>query len=342
MKDTVVNVTRPVDMLEVDARRNRLANRGFRRMFRPGEVTLGLFFPIESFLGDRPKMQGQVDLAQRAEQGGFSALWFRDVPLRDPRFGDVGQVFDPWVYLGYIAACTSEIALATGAIVLPLRHPIHTAKAAASIDQLSEGRLVMGVASGDRPVEFPAFGRDFDVRGEEFREHLARFRSLLGESYPETDSLFGKMNGTDLVPKPWANGIPLIVAGYSQQSLDWIAENSDGWITYPRGLEAQQSVAGNWRDAVSRVRKPNEFVPFSQSLYIDLDADPDHPPLAIHLGFRLGRHQLLMLLARLRSMGVSHVALNLKYGRRHACTVVEELIEYVIPELSTFALAGTA
>ena len=45
-------------------------------------------------------MRDQVALAQRAERAGFAALWFRDVPLRDPSFGDVGQVFDPWVYLG--------------------------------------------------------------------------------------------------------------------------------------------------------------------------------------------------------------------------------------------------
>jgi luciferase-type oxidoreductase len=97
-------------------------------------------------------------LARRAEELGFAALWFRDVPLRDPNFGDIGQVYDPWVYLGWIAAQTRTIALATGSIVLPLRHPLHTAKAAASIDQLTRGRFVLGVASGDRPIEFPAFG----------------------------------------------------------------------------------------------------------------------------------------------------------------------------------------
>ncbi|WP_234815094.1 LLM class flavin-dependent oxidoreductase, partial [Noviherbaspirillum denitrificans] len=125
--------------------------KGFRRMFSPDRLTLGVFFPIESFERDQPSMQHQEYLARRAEELGFAALWFRDVPLRDPSFGDIGQVFDPWVYLGWIAAQTREIALATGSIVLPLRHPLHTAKAAASVDQLSGGRLVLGLASGDRP-----------------------------------------------------------------------------------------------------------------------------------------------------------------------------------------------
>lgn len=66
---------------------------------------------------------------------------------------EAGQVYDPWVWLGWIAAQTSTIALATGSIILPLRHPLHTAKASASVDQLTGGRFVLGVASGDRPVE---------------------------------------------------------------------------------------------------------------------------------------------------------------------------------------------
>src|SRR5689334_4259932 len=130
--------------------RPRRTNHGFARMFLPGRLTLGVMFPIEAFAGDTPSMRGQIALAQRAEAAGFAALWFRDVPLRVPSFGDTGQVFDPWVWLSYIGASTSNIALATGSIVLPLRHPLHVAKAAASIDQLTDGRLVLGVASGDR------------------------------------------------------------------------------------------------------------------------------------------------------------------------------------------------
>ena len=98
-------------------------HRGFARTFNAGRLSLGLFFPIEAFQGDTPMMSNQIELARRAEVFGFSALWFRDVPLRDPSFGDVGQVFDPWVYLGFIAAQTSTIALGTASIAIPLRNP---------------------------------------------------------------------------------------------------------------------------------------------------------------------------------------------------------------------------
>lgn len=73
---------------------------GFRRMFAPNRLSLGLFFPIEAFEKDEPAMRDQPALARRAEELGFAGLWTRDVPLRDPNFGDLGQVYDPWVWLG--------------------------------------------------------------------------------------------------------------------------------------------------------------------------------------------------------------------------------------------------
>lgn len=76
-------------------------------------------------------MQNQIVLAQQAERLGFAALWARNVPLNDPSFGDLGQIYDPFVWLPTISAHTSNIALATGAIILPLHHPIDVAKAAA-------------------------------------------------------------------------------------------------------------------------------------------------------------------------------------------------------------------
>jgi luciferase-type oxidoreductase len=309
--------------------RPRRANPGYARMFAPGRLTLGVMFPIEAFEGDTPSMQGQVALAQRAEAAGFAALWFRDVPLRVPSFGDTGQVFDPWVWLSHVSASTSEIALATGSIVLPLRHPLHVAKAAASVDRLSGGRLVLGVASGDRPDEFPAFGVDAEARGEIFRERFELIRTLHGRPFPSVSGAWGAMHGIDLVPKPIADGVPMLVTGRSRQSLEWIARHADGWITYPRSPQHQLQQVEDWREAIERER-PGEFLPFAQSLYIDLEVDADAPAAPIHLGWRLGRNRLRLLLQELGALGVSHVALNLKYGRRDASQVLEELARHIV------------
>lgn len=303
-------------------------------MFAPSRLSVGVFFPIENFKGDQPTMREQEKRARRAEALGYAALWVRDVPLRDPSFGDVGQVYDPWVYLGWIGAQTSHIALATGSIALPLRHPLHTAKAAASVDQLTRGRLVMGVASGDRPVEFPAFGVDFEERSALFRENLLVMRRVLAESFPTLQSRYGVMFGkADLIPKPIGR-LPMMVTGHAGQRLEWIAQNSDGWITYPRGLERQAEVVANWRASVAGIA-PGMFKPFTQSLYLDLADDPDHPPEPIHLGFRGGRNVVLRFLESLREIGVNHVILNLKYGARDAGEVLDEIGREVLPRLAT-------
>jgi luciferase-type oxidoreductase len=285
-------------------------------MFAPGRLTLGVFFPIEAFERDQPTMQRQERLARRAEELGFAALWFRDVPLRDPNFGDVGQVYDPWVYLGWIAARTHVIALATGSIILPLRHPLHTAKAAAeSVDQPSGGPFLLGVASGDRPVEFPAFGVQFEKRDALFRENLRVIREVLQEDFPEVRSHYGAMSGTaDLIPKPRAR-LPIFITGNSRQDLEWIAENSDGWIMYPRPLAMQMEIVAQWQAAVDAVA-PGVFKPFAQSLYVDLTRNPDEPSTPMHLAFRGGRKVLLRFLDALRAAGVHHVIFNLKYGKR--------------------------
>lgn len=315
---------------------------GFQKMFAPGRLTLGVFFPIEAFQRDEPTMRHQEHLARRAEELGFAALWFRDVPLRDPSFGDIGQVFDPWVYLGWIAAQTRTIALATGSIILTVRHPLHTAKAAASVDQLSGGRLVMGVATGDRPVEFPAFGVDFENRDALFRENLRVIRTALAEEFPRMQSSYGQLLGmADLVPKPIGR-LPILVTGSSRQTLPWIAENSDGWIYYPRPLDQQAATVERWREA-TRIAAPGVFKPFAQSFYVDLSDNPNEPPTPIHLGLRGGRNAIFQFLDALREIGVNHVILNLKYGRRDAGEVLEEIGREILPQLEATQLeAATA
>src|SRR5690625_893586 len=93
---------------------------GFQRLFRPQALTLGLILPLETHpRRAAPTMENHLQLAQRADELDFGALWMRDVPFFDPEYNDVAQVFEPMVYLGYLAAATSRIALGTTGIVLP-------------------------------------------------------------------------------------------------------------------------------------------------------------------------------------------------------------------------------
>lgn len=124
-----------------------------------------------------PDMQHHAELIKQADELGFRAAWVRDVPLYDPNFGDAAQIFETFTYLGYLASHTQNILLGTAAVVLPLRNPWLVRKAAATVQTLSHERLLLGVASGDRPSEYPIFGVDYHSRGESFRQAVEILRA---------------------------------------------------------------------------------------------------------------------------------------------------------------------
>ena len=315
-------------------------NRGYNSVFRMNRLSVGLVVPLEAYThGPMPSMSRHVGRVQLAERLGFSALWLRDVPFNVPSFGDAGQLYDPFVYLGLLAGQTQRIALGVASIVLPLRHPAHVAKAAASVDVLSAGRLLLGVASGDRPEEYPAFNLPFAGRGERFRDSFD-YIERMWETAPAFENAYGSpYGGMDMLPKPTSGSLPLLITGGSQQDPDWIARHGDGWITYPRGVAEQARSISDWRVRVEAVGEPVK--PAVQSLYIDLTRDPQAPPQPIHLGFRLGVNHLRAYLKSLEEIGVNHVALNLRFNQADTEETMQRLADDILPDFSWAGIADT-
>lgn len=306
-------------------------NRAYNQTFQPGRLTLGLVVPLEAYPHRaEPEMARHVERARLADALGFSALWLRDAPFNVPGFGDAGQMFDPFVYLGLLAGATRDIALGVASIVLPLRHPAHVAKAAASVDQLSGGRLLLGVASGDRPDEYPALGMGFADRGARFRDAVAYIRAV-AQAYPTAETAHGALDGRiDLLPKPVSGRLPLLITGGSQQSPDWVAAHGDGWMTYPRDAATQGGMVAAYRARAAQAGAPEK--PVMQSLYIDLLAEDDAPPRPIHLGFQSGARFLKSYLGALQALGINHVALNLRFNGADVEDTIARLAETVLPD----------
>ncbi|MDX2701543.1 LLM class oxidoreductase [Streptomyces sp. PA03-6a] len=309
-------------------------------------LTLGLELPLDNDWGagrraaDQqagrpfgvPDLSGHADLARLADGLGFSALWLRDVPVYDPlAFGDAGSVFDVFAYLGHLAALTEHVVLGTSAVVLPLRSPLHVAKAAATVDVLSGGRLVLGLASGDRPVEYPLFGADFDGRGQAFRDGVRTLRAAwatpapgLGLALPGTGLRAERR--IDVLPKPVGGDIPIAVAGSARQAPEWIAGHADAGLNYPRPLDALRDDVQRWRELTG-----GRYKPYLTPMLLDLVADPAARPEPIRLGLRTGRTALVDHLGAMADLGVAHVSLNLRPGDRPVAEVLHELAEEVLP-----------
>lgn len=305
---------------------------GFSRTFQENKLTLGLILPLETYEGNIPEMDlaKQIKRAKIADESLFASLFVRDIPLNDPSFGDVGQMYDPWIFLSYIAAHTKNIALGTASAITSFQHPLNLAKSAASFDKISGERLLFGLATGDRSIEFNAFRVDREKRAQIFQEALSVMRKAWGNSFPIIQTNQVNLTGeTDILPKPILGDIPVFITGFSGQSLEWIAENGDGWLFYPRNPFLQERMIKKYRSFT------NKFKPFAQSLYIDLCENPHEEPTYMQLGFKSGRKFLIDYLYELQEIGVNHVILSTKDSRRPIEDTIQELIEEVVPHFPT-------
>ncbi|MEM7257700.1 MAG: LLM class oxidoreductase [Pseudomonadota bacterium] len=312
----------------------RSINTAYNTVFTMGRLSLGLVVPIETYAtSDTPPMHQHVERVQLAETLGFSAVWLRDVPFRVPSFGDVGQGFDPFVYLGLLSAHTTTIALGVASLILPLRHPAHVAKAAATVDVLSNGRLLLGVASGDRPEEYPALNIPFQERGARFRDSYEYIRRM-ADSAPSVNNAYGVVtNGMDMLPRPTGVALPLLITGGSQQSPQWIARHGDGWMTYPRGEQQQSILIQEYRTSAINAAEPVK--PVIEPLYIDLVENANAPAQPIHLGLQLGINTLKQYLKSRQQIGVNHIALNLRFNRANTEQTLHMLASELLPDFQT-------
>lgn len=303
----------------------------YQRMYKEGGLTLGLHIPLENFQSKTPTMAKQVELAQAAEEYGFTTLWLRDVILEDPQFGDpaVGQIYDSLIYGTHLLSQTKQIAIGTSALVLPLRHPLRMAKEVATIEALFPERFIMGISSGDRRADFKGLGVDHASRGSQFREAFSFLEKALYEHYPRIDSSYGHIEQATLVPI-LKNRIPTMVTGFAQQELDWLGQNGDGWMYYPQGPMRQLEAITAWRESAAR-QNHTEFRPFSMPMHLDLAEDPDKEATPIRLGFRIGRNKLIELIEVYKTIGVNHLFFALFDSDRPAGEVIHELGEYVLP-----------
>ncbi|MFM0616315.1 LLM class oxidoreductase [Paraburkholderia nemoris] len=310
----------------------------YSRLFAKGRLTIGLIAPLETHPGrTTPTMKDHAAMASKADEQGFGALWLRDIPFFDPEYGDVGQVFDPIAYLGFLIAHTKNIALGTAGLVLPFREPLILGKQIASLDNLSESRLLFGISSGDRPAEYPMFGVDFDTRGERFRETYDLFKKVTEQSYPEFSSArFGRGTGAlDLLPKPMKGIIPAIAIGHAQQDEDWIAANLDGLIRAAPAPAHFHAITRRWKSALQSTGNPDMFKPLGVGCYLDLVDDPSAPLFRIPGGFRVGRYALKDFLELAQDAGINHVALNPKASTRPFREIMDEIALDILPLFSS-------
>jgi probable F420-dependent oxidoreductase len=192
--------------------------------------TEGMMYPVPYADIDQA-----VGLALTAERAGFDSVWGNDHVSTQryvrSEFEDPPNFFDPWLYLANVAARTSTLRLATCITVLPFRHPAVLAKQAATLDQLSHGRLTMGVGIGAYREEYEALwpGTRLD-RGQHAEECLAALDLLFTERRASFDGRWVGFRDVESYPKSVQQPLPVLSGGNSPGSRRRAATHATGWL----------------------------------------------------------------------------------------------------------------
>jgi probable F420-dependent oxidoreductase len=191
-------------------------------------MQFGVALPNFGRLGTR---QALVEIARAAEDLGYASVWTTDhVMMSRGQDEPYGSILEAFVALSWAAAVTSRVQLGTSVIVVPLRQPVLIAKQAATLDYLSDGRLILGVGAGWNQREFGFLGMPFDNRGRRFDEAIRMMRELWTSPDPRFDGEFVQFGDVLFGPKPaQAGGPPIWLGGSTPAALRRAARLCDGW-----------------------------------------------------------------------------------------------------------------
>ena len=180
---------------------------------------------------DIPDAQSLIEYGVKMEGLGFDSLWVWDHILLgvDPHF----PILDSLSLITAVAARTERIKLGTGVLILPARNAVVLAKQLSTIDQISKGRLIMGLASGWYKREFDAIGVDFHQRGKLMDINLEVMTRLWTEDQVTAELGPYNLRSAVMYPKPYSKPRPpLLIGGYVDRVLKRAAVSGDGWLTY--------------------------------------------------------------------------------------------------------------
>jgi probable F420-dependent oxidoreductase len=172
-----------------------------------------------------------------------------------------GTILEATITLSYVAAVTDHIRLGTSVIVLPQREPVLLAKQAATLDVLSNGRLILGVGAGWNEREFGYLGANFHDRGRRLDEYIQALRALWSQPDPHFDGQYVRFREVSFLPRPvHPAGPPIWLGGGSRAALRRAATLCDGWHAtgttvdeFATGMQTIHELARE-RDVVGSVR----------------------------------------------------------------------------------------
>tara|TARA_B100000315_G_scaffold237952_1_gene255255 strand:- start:429 stop:1343 length:915 start_codon:yes stop_codon:yes gene_type:complete len=269
-------------------------------------MNFGLLLPTSAHKGT-PMFSKILEMARIAEESGFTSLWVGDSILR--------ARIESLMTLAAVASRTEKVMLGTATLLLPIRSPVLVAQMIATLDHISGGRVILGVAPGgeDAKPEFEACDVPFEKRGRRMDEAIKVLRMLWTKNDVNFSGEFYNLSGVTLDPKPVQKSYPKIwVGGASKRTFQRVAELADGWIPFDIPPEEYEK---HWRSiavlAKAQGRSLSEIHP---SVYLYTNLEPEARSFETGEDFYLG--------------GMHESTLS-THGRKQTYTAPEEVLEKV-------------
>jgi len=217
-------------------------------------IKVGAFIPVveRQMDGGMARWRDVLAMARAAEDAGFDSVWLPDHLLFRFPNDDAQGVWEGTTLLAALAAATSRVEIGWLVAATSFRNPALTAKIAATIDEISGGRLILGLGAGWHEPEYRAFGYPFDRRVSRFEEALAIILPLLRDGHVDFRGSFYEARDCELRPRgPRPGGPPILIGalGTGPRMLRLAAQHADlwnAWLTWGR----------SWPDAILPLREP--------------------------------------------------------------------------------------
>jgi probable F420-dependent oxidoreductase len=284
-------------------------------------MKVGVFLPVSGRAAGRKTL---MEAARQAESLGYDSVWSADriiipweIKTTYPYSRSATFIvppdrpfFDPLTTLAFLAGCTENIELGMSVMVLPYRHPLYWAKIAATIDHLSEGRLIMGVGVGWMEEEFRALSAPFAERGKVSDEQLFLLERLWKDEHISFQGRYYQIDDIAFSPKPYRQPrIPIWVGGEGKLAQRRAGTHGDAWFPYfvrITAAELARRFENVRRCAREAGRNPDE-VALACCLPIELtpgevSQEPDYLKGSVS--------QVLEALQKFQQIGVTHVGLQ--------------------------------
>ncbi len=255
----------------------------------PGAGLLPCGIAVPQVFVDEPVDMGLArEFSRRAEALGYHSLWTQEQII------GATPVLEPISLLCHVAAVTETIGLGTAVVIASTRNPVHLAKQLATLDQMSGGRLIAGLALGGRRRQYALLGGPSERRVHHFTESVEVIRALWTEAKPRYDGHFWKLDGESIAPRPLQRPHPPIwMGGRHPNGLRRAARIADGW------MGAGSTSTAEFRGHAAALRehlaeRGRDGFAVSKRVYVALDDDAERAErrLAHWFGERYGNAEM--------------------------------------------------